>query len=333
MHFAEFADFGRQIPIGFQTVLEHLYVAGTIHRFKREHPFIGRRCGEHVFAEFLPVARSFPERAVEHVRRVHLIIIGPVIAAAHVIDEVLKQGPALFMPEHGTRTLILEMKQIHFPPEFAVIAFFSFLKPCQVGFQIFFVCPCRSVNTGQHGVVAIAAPIGSGHLHQLEGLPDLPRRHHMRSAAQIEPVTLIVNPDVFAFGNRVQQFHLVAFAQLGKYAGGFVPRPNLSGERRIALDDFLHLGFDLRQIVQCEWLIAGEIIEKAVFNDRPDCHLGAGIQFLHRFGHHMSCVMADQLQRPLIIPRDDLDPRTIMQRTSKICQRAIQHHGDGFFCQ
>ena len=62
------------------------------------------------------------------------------------------------------------------------------------------------------GVVVIAAPIGARDLHQLEGRADLAGRGHMRAAAEVEPVALLIDIQVLVGRNGVDQFALKGLA-------------------------------------------------------------------------------------------------------------------------
>src|SRR4029079_11764730 len=130
------------------------------------------------------------QRSVEHVRRVDLDIAPGLLATAHVADQRLKQGPALGMPEHGARCLLLEMEQIHLAAQAAVVALLGLFELMQVAGKLLLARPGRSVDALEHRVVGVSAPIGTGDLEQLEAFADLPRRGHMRAATEIEPFGL-----------------------------------------------------------------------------------------------------------------------------------------------
>ena len=64
----------------------------------------------------------------------------------------------------------------------------------------------------------IAAPIGAGDLHQLEGVADLAGRGHVRAAAEIEPVALLVDLDLLVCRNGVDQLDLEQLALVAEHA-------------------------------------------------------------------------------------------------------------------
>jgi hypothetical protein len=90
------------------------------------------------------------------------------------------------------------------------------------------VRPAGAVDALQHGVLGIAAPIGAGHLGQLEGL-ELAGARHMRAAAKVFEIALAVERQGFAFRDGADQFGLVVLAQLLEMGDGFVARQVRAG--------------------------------------------------------------------------------------------------------
>ena len=133
VHDAELGDPVGQLAIGPQPVLEDLHVARAVHRLDGELALVLGHGGEHVLAEGLPVARGLPQRLVEDLRPVHLAIADRVLPPAHVVDEALEQLPALGVPEHDARPLLLEVEEVHLAPELAVVALLGFLDLLEVG--------------------------------------------------------------------------------------------------------------------------------------------------------------------------------------------------------
>ena len=82
----------------------------------------------------------------------------------------------------------------------------------QIGVQFLLVAPGGAVDARQHGVAVIAAPIGAGHLHQLEGGADIGGAAHMRAAAQVDPVALGIKADGFATRQVLDDLGLVFLA-------------------------------------------------------------------------------------------------------------------------
>src|SRR5262249_23725226 len=116
------------------------------------------------------------------------------------------------MPEHGTGRLLLEMEQVHLAPQAPVVALLRLLELVEVDVELLLAGPGRAVDALKHRLRRVAAPVGAGDLEQLEAFADLPRRGHMRAAAEVEPVALRIELDLLALGDRVDQLDLEGFA-------------------------------------------------------------------------------------------------------------------------
>ena len=82
------------------------------------------------------MAGGLPQRPVEHLRRVDLDISRRLLAPPHIGNERLEQRPALRMPEDRSRPFLLEMEEIHFAPEPAMIALLGFLELLEIGVEL-----------------------------------------------------------------------------------------------------------------------------------------------------------------------------------------------------
>ena len=77
-----------------------------------------------------------------------------------------------------------------------------------------------------------------------------------------------------------------------------------------------------------ERLVAEEVVIEAVLDHRPDGHLRAGPQRLHRFGQHMRGVVADQFERARVLAGDELDLRVLLDRVGEVGELAVERHRD-----
>src|ERR1700756_2822766 len=112
-----------------EALAEDLDMAGAIHRLHREDAlrFVVLD-GEHMLAEFLPMARGFPERAVDELRRLHLDIARFFDAIADVILDRAVKRPAFGMPEHAADGLFLLMEEIELAAQTAMVALFRLFE-------------------------------------------------------------------------------------------------------------------------------------------------------------------------------------------------------------
>src|SRR5947209_14888131 len=126
------------------------------------------------------------------------------------------------MPEHRARCLLLKMKEVHLPPELAMVALLGFSELLQIPIELILLGKGCAVDAAEHLAIGIAAPIGACHLHQLEGRAHLPGRGHMRTATEVEPVALLVDTDVLPFRDSVHELDLEELALFSKHALGML---------------------------------------------------------------------------------------------------------------
>jgi hypothetical protein len=103
------------------------------------------------------------------------------------------------------------VEEIELLAETAVVALFGLFEHVQIGILIFLSGPGRAVDALQHLVLRVAAPVGTGHLHQLEDL-ELAGRRHVRATAQVGEITLAIERDILACRNRGNDLGLVVLA-------------------------------------------------------------------------------------------------------------------------
>ena len=215
VHLAEFGEAQRQLAVAAQPLLEHLDVPGTVHRLDGEGALIRRLGHEHVLAEIGDVTGLHPELPVHDFRRVDFQIARRILPLAHVGDQLLEQSPALRMPKHRARRLLLQVEQVELLADAPVVALLGLLQARQVLLELLLVGPGRAVDPLQHLVARVAAPVGARDFHQLERL-ELAGARHMRAAAQILPIALPVQADRLVDGDRGDDLGLVMLAELLK---------------------------------------------------------------------------------------------------------------------
>jgi hypothetical protein len=233
------------------------------------------------------------------------------------------------MPEHLPRRFLLQVKEVELAADPAVIALLGFLQHVEMGFEVASVAPGGAVDALQLLPLRIAAPIGTRKLGQLEGVAHPTGRGHVRPAAEVKPVALKIDPQLLVLGNGLDELDLEHLALGLEHAAGPIAVPYLLGERAVARDDLTHLRLDRREVLGRERLVAEEVVIEAVLDDRPDRHLCAGEQLLHRFRQHVGAVMADELQRGRVVARDDLDPVAVGKLIRKVSKPVVHLHRNG----
>ena len=313
-------------------------MAGAVHGLERVDGFFPRVFlidfdDEHVVLIIGPVAGFFPQHTVHDLRRVHLDIAAAALLAAHVILQGGVDRPAVRVPEDLTGGFLLHVEEIHLAAQLAVVAFGGLLQHGQMRFQLVPVQEGRAIDALQHGPRAVAAPIGTRHMHQLERI----RRHlpgvlQMRAPAKVLPSPMPIHPERFVTGDGVDEFHLVGFVVRLVMRDGAGAVPDL-GRDGVALgDDLAHLLLDHGKVFGGEGLGAVEIVIPAVLDHRADGHFDGGPDFLHSAGHDMGKIVAHQFQRGGAVGHGiDGQRRVLRDRPLQIPMLAVQRGADRLF--
>ena len=197
----------------------------------------------------------------------------------------------------------MEAEEVELHAQAPVIATLRLLAPEQVRIQLGLRGPDRAVDALQHRSLLGAAPVGTGHGHELER-PDLAGAGHMRTLAKVDERTVFVgrggrkrNAGLLGAGRQiVQDFdleRLVATVEEGPTVG---ERDFLADEPMVGGDGSAHGGLDGGQIVGRERARQQEVVVEAVVDRRADPELRAREEPQHRLGHHVRGGMAHRIQ-------------------------------------
>ena len=129
----EFSQAQWQVFVRAQTVVKNLDMTRAVHRLNREIAFF-RLSGKHIVAIIFPVTGFLPQGAIHNQRSFYFLVTPLILLGAHVLLDLLPQSPTFGMPEHHTRRFILQVEQIKFLRQFAVIAFGRLFEQIQIGF-------------------------------------------------------------------------------------------------------------------------------------------------------------------------------------------------------
>ena len=122
----------RQLTVTLEPLIEHLNVAGAVHRLDRVIAAF-RLSGKHVFSVVTPVPGPLPQAAIHNLRCFDLLVAVHTLHAAHVLLEHLIDGPAIRVPKHHARGLFLRMEEIKTFANLAMIPLFSLFNALNVG--------------------------------------------------------------------------------------------------------------------------------------------------------------------------------------------------------
>src|SRR5215203_1675747 len=113
------------------------------------------------------------------------------------------------MPEDETGAdLLVHREEIELASETAMIAALGLFQSRQMSIQLLLCRPGRTVDALQHRPLLVTTPVGAGDREELEG-PDLARAGHVRTAAEIEELALLVGRDDLVPGQTLDQLDLV----------------------------------------------------------------------------------------------------------------------------
>ena len=212
----------------------------------------------------------------------------------------------MVMPEHHAGCLLLRMEEVELLAEAAVIALFRLFEAVHIGLQLLLVTPRSAIDTLQHRLAGIPAPVGAGELHQLEALTQRTRARQVRPATDVEPVTLAIDGDFLTLRDDVvDDLDLVMLAEPAEDRLGLLAVQHFALDGQVALDDLAHARLDLFEVNRCKSLAACKVVIKAVLDGRPDGDLGPRKKLLHRLGHDVGGVVAQKLQRLVAFARHD----------------------------
>ena len=127
---------------------------------------------------------------------------------------------------------------------------------------------------------------------------------HMRAAAEIDKTALPVKGHRLIGRNGINQFNLERLVVFLIERHRLITAPDLTRDGFLAVDNFMHAGFNRRKVIGGKRRFTIEIIIEAVFDGRADRHLRFGIEFEHSLGHDMRRIMAQQGKR-IFIARGD----------------------------
>src|SRR5690242_12188906 len=163
------------------------------------------------------------------------------------------------------------MKKIKLGAEFAVVAFFRLFEHAQVCVLVLLPRPGRAVDPLEHFVLRVAAPVGTGYLHQLEHL-QFARRGYVRTAAEVDEIAFPIERHLFPRRDGGDDVRLVPLADGFEVFDRLVARPYLARDGQIPLDQLRHTLLDSSEVLWGKRLLARKIVVEAVLYYRPYGH-------------------------------------------------------------
>ena len=202
----------------------------------------------------------------------------------------------------------------------------------QVFFQFFFGGKSRTINTLEHLVVFIAAPVGTSNAHKLERLYTA-RGGAMRAGTQVGEVALGIGADNGIFRQVFNQFHLVGFIFCLEFGQSFFPGQFIAHQRIVGFDDFAHFFFNGSQIFRRKNVFTVQVIVEAFVNGRANGKLRAREQMLNGLGHDMGSRMANGMEAFFRIRSNEFHLGIVVQGIAQIFVDTVNLGQQGLFAQ
>src|SRR6185312_14067712 len=105
---------------------------------------------EHVLLVLAPVPRLLPQRLVIQQRRLHFVVAGHAQLAAHEVNEAVIDDRSAIGPERSARRDGMELEQVQFLAQSAMVAPLRLLDSIQVGVQVFRAEPGSTIDALEH---------------------------------------------------------------------------------------------------------------------------------------------------------------------------------------
>ncbi len=301
---AEFPHAQRQITVRLQALVEDLHVTRAVHRLDAVFA-VFRRGGEHGVFVVFPVAGFFPQHAVHHERTFHFLVLILFELHAHEGFQLAEDSPTVVVPEHHTRRFFLHVIQVELFADLAVIALGRFFQTLQVGVQLLLVCPGGTVDTLQHFVFAVAAPVSAGGFLQFEMVAETHVRH-VRAAAHVDVFFVVIQARTIVMADvLIQDRHFIDFAALSEGVTGFLPADLLLDDVVILIGQLVHPLFQQIQVFLRQGAVDVHVIIKTVVDHRTDRHFGIRPQLLDRMTQQVRAGVAHDFQTVFIFDGDD----------------------------
>ncbi|OAG75344.1 hypothetical protein Amal_03479 [Acetobacter malorum] len=198
------------------------------------------------------------------------------------------------MPEYGPRCFLLKMEEIHLTTKSAMTTQHGLRPLFFPRFELLFVTPGRAVNPLEHCSVAVAFPVSARRFQQTKSMTHVCCVGEMWSTTQVHEITLSIERQNSISRECVDDLGFVVLALFATPGKCTLPVPHLADDWFIAINDFMHAGFDPGQIVRRDRLFRPDIVVKAAFSSGSGRKQSARKQFADRLSQNMRRVMADE---------------------------------------
>ena len=253
----------------------------------------------------------------------------------HIAQEVLQpvaQRSAFGQPQRQSGSdPRRETKQLELLAQFAVVAFLGLLQHRQVLVEHRLFREGDAVDTGQHLVVLVAAPIGAGDRGQLDRL-DEARVRQVRPAAQVGKITVRVEADRTVLEG-ADQFHFIFVALFRVSVECLGLRHFTAGNGLLTPGELFHFLLDLGQVRLGNGHRRIDVVIEPVLDAGADAELDARIERLERLGQQVRRRMPEGMLAFVVIPFVQFNLSICRDRHVQVAYLAVHRCGQYLLCQ
>ena len=107
----------------------------------------------------------------------------------------------------------------------------------------------------------------------------------MRTTAEVDKLALSIERQILIAWNRFNNLDFVVLSHLSKHRNRFIATHHGALHREIFFNNLSHDFLDRLQIFRSKRTREGKVVEKPIFNYRPDGNLSFWKETLHRLSH------------------------------------------------
>ena len=280
----------------------------------------------------IPVTGGLPQLTVQHDRSGNLYITGFVVDLSPVIQQRIFQNHSLRQEEGEARSFFSHHENTKLSAQLSVISLLRLFDTAKILFQICLLGECGTVDTGQHLVFLISSPVSACQAGKLEcfyrfGI------HQMRSCTEIYKLTLAVKAQLCILRKILDQLYLVGFFFFLHEPDSLFTGHGEALQTKSFFNNFLHLCFDLLQILSRKRSFSVYIIVKPILDRRPDGQFCLRIETFDCLCHDMRCGMTECCLSSLIFKGKDVQLAVGIHNRTKVNLLAVDLSGTGSPCQ
>ena len=197
--------------------------------------------------------------------------------AADEVLQFLADDRAVGRPEdEALADIFVDVEELQVAAEFTVVAGLGLLLAVEVLVEFFARGEGGAVDALELFVLLVAAVVGAGDGQKFEGF-EFGGVAHVRAGAEVHELAVLVEGDFLVGGDVGETAEFVAFLAAGDdKRGGFFAGEFFAVKRLVLAGDFLHLGFDLDEVVGGEFMVEVEVVVEAGVGGRADVEFGVG---------------------------------------------------------